>query len=186
MPRVLFVENQCSFTWNLVDALPVPRGQVRVCPAAEAGSLLAEHDVVVLGPGPKDPVRAGLVRIAQMALKRGMPLLGVCLGHQALGLALGATLVRRAPTHGKVHRVQFEAARWMPGVEGEHDVMRYHSLALDAVPPPLRVLARTREGVVMAVEHATLPALGLQFHPDSYGTVHGEEMLAAFFRAVGR
>ena len=184
MPRVLFVESQCSFTWNLIDALPVARNAVRVCTAHEAAGLRAQHDVLVLGPGPTDPERAGLVQLARDSVLSGMPVLGVCLGHQALGLAFGADLVRDAPMHGKVRTAVFTASRLLPGFEGAFEVMRYHSLRLENMVSPWRAIARCGDGAIMAMEHQTLPALGLQFHPDSYATPHGERMISAFFQAV--
>lgn len=187
--RVLFVENQDSFSWNVINRLPVERHEIQVVPnIPEAGErlrrLICDAEVLVIGPGPKDPIRTGLVDVARAALAAKKPLLGICLGHQALGLAYGARLTRSAPVHGKQSRITFHPSRLFPGMEGRHTVMRYHSLALQDVRPPLRVIASTAEGVPMAIEHEALPAAGLQFHPDSFGTPRGEEMLASFFEAI--
>jgi anthranilate synthase/aminodeoxychorismate synthase-like glutamine amidotransferase len=185
--RVLFLENEDSFSWNVVDALPCSRAEVTVRPgraAAAQSALIAGYDLVVVGPGPTDPLRAGLVGVVQSVAAAGLPLLGICLGCQALGLAFGARLERATPVHGKTSEVDFEQSRLLPGVRGPHTVMRYHSLALAGVGPPLRVFAATRDGVPMAIEHATLPLAGLQFHPDSYATPRGREMFAAYFEAV--
>jgi anthranilate synthase/aminodeoxychorismate synthase-like glutamine amidotransferase len=185
--RVLFLENDDSFSWNVVDSLPVPRDGIVVRPGREAArdpDALSGFDVVVMGPGPTDPERAGLVGMVRAAARAGLPFLGVCLGHQALGLAFGARLVRVHPVHGKLSTVRFGASRCFPGIRGPVRVMRYHSLALTGVVSPLRVVAETSDGVPMTIEHETLPMAGLQFHPDSYATARGAEMLADFFRAV--
>lgn len=185
--RVLLVENECSFTWNVVDCLPCRREEVLLRSgrrACEWLRLLDDVDAVVVGPGPTDPVRAGLVDLVRTVADRGTPLLGICLGHQAVGLAFGARLARVHPVHGKVSRIRFGPSRLFPGLAGPQDVMRYHSLALAGVQPPLAVVAATEDGVPMAVEHQALPVAGLQFHPDSYATPRGAEMLTAFFGAV--
>ncbi len=185
--RLLFAENQDSFSWNVVDALPFDRAEVRVRPGralADDPGALAGSDVVVIGPGPTDPERAGLVGLVREAARRRLPLLGICLGHQAVGVAFGARVVPVPPVHGRCCTVTFAKSRLFPGVCGRRVVMRYNSLALAGVVPPLRVIARDRDGVPMAIEHESLPVAGLQFHPDSYATPGGREMLAAFFRAV--
>jgi anthranilate synthase len=185
--RVLFLENHDSFSWNVIDSLPCARGDVVIRSGSEAARdprALDGADVVIVGPGPTDPLRAGIVGLVRDAASRSLPFLGVCLGHQALGLAFGARLVRVPPVHGKVRLVTFQSARLFPGIRGSVAVMRYHSLALASVGPPLRVVARTVDGLPMALEHATLPMAGLQFHPDSYATPRGREVLAAFFQAV--
>lgn len=185
---VLFVENADSFSWNVIDRLPVDRSDVRVVSGADHGSVAAaldSADVLVIGPGPQDPWRSGrLLDLVATAAQRRLPTLGVCLGHQAIGLAFGARLVRGVPTHGKCSPVVFEPSRSFPGIDGTLEVMRYHSLSLEDVRSPLRVVARTREGTVMAVEHEELPIAGVQFHPDSYATERGAEFFDAFFRAV--
>jgi anthranilate synthase/aminodeoxychorismate synthase-like glutamine amidotransferase len=179
---VLFVESGDSFSWNVVDRLPLPRGEILVRPAS--AGIPAGVDAVVLGPGPRDPVRAGLLGLVEEAARRRLPVLGICLGHQALGLAFGARLERVEPVHGRVSRVRFERSRLFPGIEGTLGVMRYHSLALACVGPPLRVVAATVDGIPMAIEHESLPLAGLQFHPDSHFTERGEELLARFFEAI--
>jgi anthranilate synthase component 2 len=184
---VLFIENGDSFSWNVIDALPVPRAEILVRAGRQAASdpaLLDGVGAVVVGPGPTDPARAGIVDLIPAAVARSLPLLGICLGHQALGLAYGARLVRTPPVHGKQALVTFDRARLFPGIVGLQRVMRYHSLSLDRVGPPLRVVATTAEGIPMAIEHEWLPMAGLQFHPDSFGTPAGRRMLEAFFEAV--
>lgn len=186
--QVAFLENADSFTWNVVDRLPFPRERIRMVPGSRPAAVraaIAEADAVVIGPGPRDPLRAGgLTEAVRLAAERGLPLLGICLGLQALGLAYGARLVRGAPTHGKTDAVRFSGARMFPGFEGPLRVMRYHSLSLTAVAAPLRVVATSEDGTVMAAEHETLPLAGVQFHPDSYASERGEELLAAFFAAA--
>ncbi|HEY0883172.1 MAG TPA: chorismate-binding protein, partial [Archangium sp.] len=184
MRRVLFIENHDSFSWNVIDALPFPREAVGVVRAGDAGARLHEVDAVVMGPGPTDPQRAGLVALVQEIARRGLPFLGVCLGHQALGLAFGATLIRSQPAHGKRGQATFSGSRFF--ADGALEVMRYHSLSLRDVAAPRSVVASLHDGTVMAVEHATLPMAGVQFHPDSFGTPHGRGLLASFFQRSGR
>ena len=185
--RVLFVENHDSFSLNVVESLPVDRADVLIRPgrevACDPGSLDGA-DVVVVGPGPTDPVRAGIVGVVQAAALRGLPLLGICLGHQALGLAFGAELVRVLPVHGKQAEVIFSPSRLFPSFVGRQTMMRYHSLALTGIKAPLSVIAQTDDGIVMAIEHETLPMAGLQFHPDSFASPRGKELVADFFGAI--
>ena len=177
--RVLFIENHDSFSWNVIDALPFSRNEIHVVTAREALTALDQVDVVVMGPGPTDPVRAGLVEVVREVARRRLPFLGVCLGHQALGLAFGASLIRSPPAHGKRAVAHFSGATRFEA--GAMDVMRYHSLSLVDVKSPLRVVGSLADGTVMAVEHESLPMAGVQFHPDSFGTPRGRELLARYF-----
>lgn len=176
--NVLFVENDDSFSFNVVALLP--KG-ARVVRAAEV-TTLAGVSAVVIGPGPTDPHRAGLVGLVRRVVEASVPLLGICLGHQAIGLAFGASLLRSTPAHGKVARMHVGPSRLLPA--GDHQVMRYHSLSLAKVVAPLRAIAHLEDGTVMAVEHESARVLGLQFHPDSYATPGGARFVQAFFEGV--
>jgi anthranilate synthase component II len=185
--RVLFLENDDSFTWNVVESLPVDRGAICLRPGREVADDVAAveaADVIVVGPGPTDPVRAGIVKVVLTAARLRRPLLGICLGHQALGIAFGAKLTRVLPCHGKRTTVEFAPSRLFRRFAGHEIVMRYNSLALAGVEAPMIVIARTEDGIPMAIEHATLPMAGLQFHPDSFGSPRGKEMIESFFEAV--
>ncbi len=174
---VLFVENGDSFSFNVVELLP--HDTVVVPHGADLRETLERSRAVVIGPGPTDPRRAGLVELVGEIVRAGKPLLGICLGHQAIGLAFGAQLVRATPTHGKTAEMTVTTSRYL--APGRHEVMRYHSLALKNVAPPLRTSAALDDGTVMAIEHETLPILGLQFHPDSYATPDGRRFVTGFF-----
>ncbi|MBL8914837.1 MAG: aminodeoxychorismate/anthranilate synthase component II, partial [Archangium sp.] len=161
-----------------METLPFPREAVRVVRASEAlASLTSDIEQVVVGPGPMDPERAGLIPLVHEVARRGLPYLGVCLGHQALGLAFGASLFRSTPSHGKRGFAQFLPSRRFSHVSGRVEVMRYHSLSLRGVKSPLNVIASLEDGTVMAIEHESLPMAGVQFHPDSFGTPRGRELL---------
>ena len=185
--RVAFVENNDSFTWNVLDALPFARGEVHFARGGTEEALRAVEaaDAVVIGPGPMDPARAGLVELVRRCAALGRPTLGICLGHQALGVAFGARLVRTRPAHGQRAVARFVESPRFPGIEGPLEVMRYHSLSLEAVAAPLQAVAALDDGTVMAVAHQALPMAGVQFHPDSHGTPRGRALLAAFFRGLG-
>ena len=147
------------------------------------GSLAgASH--VVLGPGPGDPASSGrLLDWVDAGLRRRLPLLGVCLGHQALGVALGARLERTArPVHGEAHAVRHDGGGLFAGLPDPALFTRYHSLHLCELPATLRRTAWTDDGLVMAVAHRELPAFGVQFHPESMLSAGGLDLLANFLR----
>jgi len=122
--------------------------------------------------------------VVQSAVLRRLPLLGICLGHQALGLAFGAKLIRVAPVHGKQSAITFSRSRLFPSFVGRQTMMRYHSLALTGIAAPLHIIAQTDDGIAMAVEHESLPMAGLQFHPDSFASPRGKELIANFFECL--
>jgi anthranilate synthase component 2 len=204
IPRgaVWLLDNYDSFTRNLADLLGQLGARVHVVRNDETTpeEVLASRPAgVVLSPGPRTPREAGvsiaLVRAcaaaAEAAIARGRPpapLLGVCLGHQAIGEAFGGRTVRaRRPVHGRATAVRHRGEGWLRGLPSPFLAARYHSLVVDEarLPDALVVTARSEEGEVMAMRHRTLPIEGVQFHPESYLTPHGPRILAAFLRAAG-
>jgi len=177
--RVLFLENRDSFSYNLVDYLRALGAEVEVVDQEEAPRFRGFTHLVV-GPGPKDPFTAGRVlEWTQRAVAEGLPFLGVCLGHQALGLALGAELYRERPVHGEAHSIFHSGERLFAGLPNPLPFARYHSLALRNLPSRIRLLAWTAEGVPMAIWDGRR-AYGVQFHPESILSPWGMELLARF------
>lgn len=177
--RVLFLENRDSFSYNLVDYLRALGAEVEVVDQEEAPDLQGFTHLVV-GPGPKDPFAAGRVlEWTEKALMAGLPLLGVCLGHQALGVVLGAELYREAPVHGEARAVCHTGEALFQGIPSPAPFARYHSLALRGLPPKVRLLAWTAEGVPMAIWDGRR-AYGVQFHPESLLSPYGMALLARF------
>lgn len=194
MTRVLVVDNHDSFVHTLVGYLRELGAEVELIEAdatdaAGLESLLPAFDAVMLSPGPGTPSDAGSsIDAVRIARRTGMPLLGVCLGHQAIGEAFGAP-VTGAPElmHGMVSSVQHDGSALFDGIPSPFDVGRYHSLALaeSDLPPELVVTARTATGTVMAIAHRTLPIVGVQFHPESVLTEGGYRLLANWLASVG-
>lgn len=195
--RVLVVDNYDSFVFNLVQYL----GQLgvnaevwrnddaRLAGAAEIAAAADEFDGVLLSPGPGTPERAGAsIGAVRACVATRTPLLGVCLGHQAIGVAFGAT-VDRAPEllHGKTSAVFHTDEGVLQGLPDPFTATRYHSLTIlpESIPPELEVTARTRGGVIMAVRHIELPIHGVQFHPESILTEGGHRMLANWLGYCG-
>ena len=187
---ILVIDNYDSFTWNLVHYLQELGATVEVVrnDAIGAGQALSSGaEAFLLSPGPCTPNEAGVsLELVAAAADAGRPLLGVCLGHQAIGQHFGGRVVR-APTlmHGKTSRVLHDGSGLFANVPSPFTATRYHSLAVEDVPETLVVNAWTEDGVVMAVRHATLPIHGVQFHPESIATEHGHAMLANFLALAG-
>lgn len=189
MPRLLVVDNHDSFSFTLVDYLRTLGADVRVV-QSDALSLhdaLADAaDGIVLCPGPGRPEAAGIsVELARAAISEGRPLLGVCLGQQAIGLACGGTLEQVAPVHGKTELVRHDSSGLFAGLPSPMRVTRYHSLAVTRLPPSLRAVAWSGDGVIQALAHVSAPAFGVQFHPESVATEHGHALLSNFLRLCG-
>jgi anthranilate synthase component 2 len=190
--RVLVVDNYDSFTYNLVQYLaelgaePEVRRNDQVT-VAECAAL--EPDAIVLSPGPGRPEDAGVCVELIRSLGPRVPLLGVCLGHQAIGVAFGAEVVL-APQlmHGKTSEVRHFGGGLYAGVPSPFVATRYHSLCVrrESLPPDLIVTAESPDGVVMGLRHRRFPIEGVQFHPESILTVHGKRMLANFLGQVVR
>ncbi|HNZ97739.1 MAG TPA: aminodeoxychorismate/anthranilate synthase component II, partial [Thermoanaerobaculia bacterium] len=172
---ILVVDNYDSFTWNLVQLLAATGAAVEVVrnDAASAAELLARRPAgIVLSPGPGRPETAG-VCMELLRQRPEVPLLGVCLGHQALGVACGARCVR-APevVHGKTSEIHHDGSGLFAGLPEPFAATRYHSLVLEpeSLPAELRPVARTADGTLMAIAHRELPYHGVQFHPESFAT----------------
>ncbi|MEV7021663.1 aminodeoxychorismate synthase component I [Kitasatospora sp. NPDC093558] len=184
--RTLLVDNYDSFTYNLFHHLAGVTGHEPVVvrnddPRWHRG-LLDAFDHVVLSPGPGHPAVAADFGICREILDHAdLPLLGVCLGHQGLALAHGATVsAAPEPRHGRVSSVLHDGTGLFAGLPSPFEAVRYHSLAVTDLPEELRAVARTADGVLMGIEHRHLPRWGLQFHPESVLTAYGSELLANF------
>lgn len=184
---LLVVDNYDSFTWNLVHYLAEQGAEVRVIrnDAMDAREAMALQPAgIVLSPGPCDPSRAGICldMIAACAAS-GIPLLGVCLGHQAIGQAFGGDVVRAGEiVHGKVGRMLNDGTGVFAALPEAFDATRYHSLIVDrdTLPDTLLVNAELADGTIMGLRHRDLPIHGVQFHPESIASEHGHTLLRNF------
>ncbi len=188
---ILMIDNYDSFTYNLVQVLATAGAEVEVIrnDAASVEALLArEPEGIVLSPGPGRPEDAG-VCLDLLRRRAGIPLLGVCLGHQALGLAFGAT-VDRAPRlmHGKTSPVRHQDVGIFTGLPDPFEATRYHSLEVKegTLPPELEPLAWADDGTLMGMRHRELPYWGVQFHPESVLTGAGPHLLGNFLALCQR
>jgi anthranilate synthase/aminodeoxychorismate synthase-like glutamine amidotransferase len=185
---LLVIDNYDSFTYNLVQFLgelgaePVVRrnDQVTVAEIASGG-----YRGIVISPGPGVPQGAGVSLAAIRELGGKLPILGVCLGHQAIGEAFGGRIVRAPqPIHGKASRIKHDGRGIFAGVPSEIEVGRYHSLVIEPAtcPQVLEITATTADGIIMGVRHRSLPIEGVQFHPESVLTGSGMQILSNFVR----
>ncbi|MDQ1629346.1 MAG: para-aminobenzoate synthetase component [Actinomycetota bacterium] len=187
--RILVVDNYDSFVFNLVQYLAQLGAQCTVVRNDEVDIDAAmTYDGVLLSPGPGIPEKAGACMDLVRETGGAVPLLGVCLGHQAIAAAYGG-VVERAPEllHGKTSEVEHEGAGVLSGLPSPFTATRYHSLAVrpDTMPAELEVTARTAGGVIMGLRHRDLPLEGVQFHPESVLTVGGHRLLANWLVVCG-
>ena len=188
----LLIDNYDSFTYNLYHFLGELGAQVVVrrndALTAEAALAMAPQGII-MSPGPCDPDRAGIcVELVEAAAGR-MPLLGVCLGHQAIGQAFGGRIVRApTPMHGKLSPIRHDGTGVFDGLPSPFSATRYHSLVVEraSLPDCLKVTAETEDGLIMGLAHRRLPVYGVQFHPESIASEHGHRLLANFLRLAGR
>ena len=184
---ILLIDNYDSFTWNLVHYLGELGARVEVVrnDALDVQAAMARGPAgIVLSPGPCDPDQAGIcLPLTLAAAEAGVPLLGVCLGHQTIGQAFGGRVVRADRiVHGKTDLIHHEGGGVFAGLPSPIRATRYHSLVVDraTLPPVLQVTAWTAEGTIMGLRHAERPVEGVQFHPESIASEHGHAMLGAF------
>jgi anthranilate synthase component 2 len=186
---ILVIDNYDSFTWNLVHYLMELGAEVEVVrnDAISAGQALSSGACAFLiSPGPCTPNEAGIsLDMVAACADAGKPLLGVCLGHQAIGQHFGGKVVRGHLMHGKTSPVRHDGTGLFAGIPSPFTATRYHSLIVEGIPESLNVNAWSDDEAVMGFRHASLPIHSVQFHPESIATEHGHDMLANFMRIAG-
>lgn len=194
MVRILVLDNYDSFVYTLNGYLQQLGAETEVIrndavTEAELPALLARFDAVLISPGPGTPADAGLsIPTVKFALQNNYPVFGVCLGHQAIAEAMGAT-VKSAPElmHGKISKIKHKDSTIFQGLPQGFNATRYHSLAVvpETVPEDLRITGHTESGVIMSLQHVSKPIYGVQFHPESVMTEGGYQMLANWLATLG-
>jgi len=188
---ILVIDNYDSFVYNLVHYVEDfgVRTEVHRNDAISAADVLKRRPkAVILSPGPCTPNEAGICLELLATAPTGLPILGVCLGHQAMGQAFGGEVVRaRSIMHGKVSEVSHQGGGLFRGLPSPFNATRYHSLAVrrDTFPAVLNIDAETDDGEVMGLSHKTRPVFGVQFHPESIASEHGHAIVANFLAAAG-
>ncbi len=186
---ILVIDNYDSFTWNLVHYLQELGAEVRVernDALSAADALASGAAAFLISPGPCTPNEAGVsLDLVAACAEAKRPLLGVCLGHQAIGQHFGGRVVRGGLMHGKTSPLTHDGTGVFEGLPSPFTATRYHSLVVEDVPPSLAVNATAPDGCVMAFRHRELPIHGVQFHPESIATEHGHALLANFLRLAG-
>lgn len=182
---ILLVDNYDSFTYNLYQYLAELGAKVEVKrnDAVEVGRIVGRYESVVLSPGPGRPAEAGVTPLIVKELSGKLPILGVCLGHQAIGEVFGGRIVR-APRlmHGKTSMISHDGRGLFEGIPNPFTATRYHSLVVDpeTCPSALTITARSDDGVIMGLKHKDHPTVGVQFHPESILTREGKNLLKNF------
>jgi len=186
---ILVIDNYDSFTWNLVHYLMELGATVEVVrnDAMSAGQAVSSGaDAFLISPGPCTPNEAGIsLDMVAACAETGKPLLGVCLGHQAIGQHFGGRVVRGGLMHGKTSPVEHDGTGLFASIPSPFIATRYHSLIVEDIPDSLVVNATSSDGSVMGFRHRDLPIHSVQFHPESIATEHGHAMLANFMRIAG-
>ena len=183
---IALIDNYDSFTFNLVHCLGGLGADVAVHRNDKIGVadvLAAEPEAIVLSPGPCTPNKAGICLDLIEQASPNIPILGVCLGHQAIGQAFGGQVVRApVPVHGKLSEMRHQGEGVFRGINGPFKATRYHSLVVErgSLSEALSVTAETEDGLIMGLSHKTLPVHGVQFHPESIASEHGHLMLKNF------
>jgi anthranilate synthase component 2 len=187
----LLIDNYDSFTYNLWHFLGELGAEVAVKrndALTPAAAMALAPEGIILSPGPCDPDKAGICLDLIKLAAATVPILGVCLGHQAIGQAFGGRVVRApVPMHGKISRIHHNGTGVFAGLEQDFAATRYHSLTLEPESFPhdvLEVTATGEDGVIMGIAHKSLPVLGVQFHPESIASQHGHEVLGNFLKLV--
>lgn len=186
---ILLLDNRDSFVWNLAQAFRMLGQQVAVVRSDRVTvSEIAQRRprALVMSPGPGGPDEAGVCRAATRALHRELPILGVCLGHQVIAAVFGGVVTRGTPCHGKTSPIAHTARGLFRGLPTPLHGCRYHSLTVESATLPAELVADawTPTGEIMGLHHAAHPVFGVQFHPESFRTEHGLELLSNFLEAT--
>ena len=186
---ILVLDNYDSFTWNLVHYLMELGAEVEVVRNDAIGvrqAMSSGAEAFLISPGPCTPNEAGIsLDLVAACVDAGRPLLGVCLGHQAIGQHFGGRVVRGGLMHGKTSTITHDGSGLFAELPSPFIATRYHSLVVEDVPADLIINATSEDGHVMGFRHASLPIHGVQFHPESIATEHGHAMLANFMMLAG-
>jgi anthranilate synthase component II len=186
---ILVIDNYDSFTWNLVHYLMELGAEVEVVRNDAIGvgqAMSSGAEAFLISPGPCTPNEAGIsLDLVAACADAGRPLLGVCLGHQAIGQHFGGKVVRGGLMHGKTSAVTHDGSGLFAGLPSPFTATRYHSLVVEDIPADLIVNANSDDGYVMGFRHKALPIHSVQFHPESIATEHGHAMLANFMAIAG-
>jgi len=194
MVKILVLDNYDSFVYTLNGYLQQLGAETEVLrndvvPESELPELLAKYDAILISPGPGTPAAAGLsIPTVKLSLSTGKPIFGVCLGHQAIAEAMGATVTNAEELmHGKTSLVYHDDSLIYKDVPEPFTATRYHSLAVvtETVPEELLITSKTSGGVIMGIQHKTLPIYGVQFHPESVLTQGGYQMLGNWLESIG-
>jgi len=185
--KILFVNNKDSFVWNLVDYVSIFEPDTVVVPNTISLKEVKElnPDAIVISPGPGHPANPGDIGSCLEIIREStVPLLGICLGHQAIAVAFGGEVSHSpsGPLHGKTTMVYHDGSSIYAGLPNPLVGGRYHSLAITKLPRELEVTAKTQDGIIMGVKHKKRPIFGLQFHPESVLTPHGLKIIENFLR----
>lgn len=179
--KLLLIDNYDSFTYNLYDYVAQNNVECDVVKNDEIRISEIDgksYDGIILSPGPKTPSDAGITKTVIQRFYNSIPILGICLGHQAIGEIFGVTLVKAGyPMHGKTSAVFFEPHYLFAEMASPFNAMRYHSLILQEINPPLRIIAKTQKNEVMAIVHENNLLCGVQFHPESILTENGLQII---------
>lgn len=188
MKRIILIDNYDSFTYNLLHYVSQLGANVDVIrnDAATAAQILAKKpDGIIISPGPATPDDAGIC-LDLIKQNTSIPLFGVCLGHQAIGQAYGGNVIRTAPMHGKTSLMNHTGKSVFKGLPSPFTATRYHSLIVerDSLPDSLEITSETEDGIIMGLQHKTLPVHGVQFHPESIASEHGHALIKNFLDRI--
>ncbi|MDW7731433.1 MAG: aminodeoxychorismate/anthranilate synthase component II [Methanolobus sp.] len=191
--RVLFINNKDSFVWNLVDYVSIFEPDTVVVPNTISLEEVRDigPDAIIVSPGPGTPHKVGDIGTCLDVIRElgpDIPVLGVCLGHQAINTAFGGSIghAKSGPVHGKTSDISHDGSPLFDGISNIFRGGRYHSLAVKELADGLKVTARTQDDIIMAVEHGKYPIYGVQFHPESILTGEGMKIIENFLKIAGR